>query len=154
MLNGSNQEKATPIITLIGKEQAKVGHRFIYLGPIAECKECPLKNICFNLEKGRRYRITKLRDREHKCRIFSEGVRVVEVERMPFHSSIPKNLAIEGSVVTASLPDCRKRGCEYWGLCHPVSVENGAKIRILKLGEPVRCPAGFNPVEGTVDFAD
>lgn len=154
MLNDSVHEKKTTIVTLIGKAQAKVGHIFIYLGPIAECKECTLKNICLNLEKGRRYRITKLRDMEHKCKIFSDGVRVVEVERTTFRASIPKNLAINGSVITASLPDCGRIGCDYWKICHPTAVEKDAKLRIYDTEESIPCPAGFNIVMGIVDFAD
>ncbi|MFA7622902.1 MAG: UPF0179 family protein, partial [Candidatus Methanomethylophilaceae archaeon] len=55
------------LVTLIGESQARIGNRFYYLGPSLECRECRFKNVCFNLEVGRMYEVTELRDVHHEC---------------------------------------------------------------------------------------
>lgn len=37
------------------------------MGPDPLCEDCRIRTICFNLEKGARYRIVKLRDTYHDC---------------------------------------------------------------------------------------
>ncbi|KUE74367.1 hypothetical protein AUQ37_04495 [Candidatus Methanomethylophilus sp. 1R26] len=47
------------LLTLIGKERAEAGRRFVYIGPEPECSECKVRDICLNLEKGSEYMVRK-----------------------------------------------------------------------------------------------
>lgn len=149
-----DRETVTNTITLLGKDQARKGHRFIYLGPIQSCRECQLKNICFNLEKGRRYRVVKVREKEHKCNVCSAGVKVVEVERVPFKAGVPKSMIVEGSVITFHPQGCGIKGCGNWQLTHPPGLEEGVRIKVLRILEDVNCPEGSSFREAEVDFTD
>lgn len=128
------------LITLIGEEQAKVGNRFYYMGPQTDCKECRLKGVCFNLEPGRQYEITSLRDTKHDCEVYEGGVRVVEVEKKPTIATIPKKVAIEGSVITYDDSDCARMGCEHWQHCHPIGIRAGDKLSVTDIVGKVDCP--------------
>lgn len=149
-----DQEKITTIITLLGRDQAREGHRFIYSGPMQECRECQLKNICFNLEKGRRYRVVKVRDKEHKCSVFSNGVKVVEIEQVHFHAGVSKSMVVEGSVIKFQSLGCGILGCENWFLTHPPGVDEGTRIKVLKILGDVKCSDDSVFKEALVDFAD
>lgn len=140
-------------ITLLGKDQAREGHRFIYNGPIQGCKECQIKNICFNLEKGRRYRVSAVREKEHACPTYSSGVRVVEVEQVPFRVGVPKSKMVEGLVITHHPVGCGIRGCENWFLNHPPALEEGTRITVIKILGDVKCSHGSEFLEALVDFA-
>jgi len=151
--NKSDTEQPTTI-TLLGKYQAREGHRFIYQGPIPECRECQLKNICFNLDKGRRYQIVKVREKEHSCSLFFQGVRVVEVVQVPFTAGIPKGMVIEGSVISFHPQECSRRDCMNWSLVHPPGLETNTRIKVLKIVRDINC-SGCSPFrEALVDFAD
>ena len=71
------------LVTLVGEQLAVEGEEFTYLGSNNECRNCQLKTVCFNLKPGRKYRITKLRDKHHDCNIHEGKVIVVEVEELP-----------------------------------------------------------------------
>lgn len=128
------------LITLVGETQAHIGDRFYYLGPQTDCKECKLKGVCFNLEVGRQYEITKLRDTHHECELHEGGVRVVEVEKKPTLACVSKKLAIDGSVITFESSDCARLGCEHWSHCHPTGIRNGEKLAVTDIVEKVECP--------------
>jgi uncharacterized protein (UPF0179 family) len=134
------------LLTVIGKSLAKKGLTFTFMGPLANCKECKVKNICFHLERGRKYRIVSSRDVLHECPVHEEGVVVVEVEEVPVNAVINKKMAIEGSTITVELPKCRQRGCEHYRLCLPIGVESGQKKKVLKVGKKVECAAGHERV--------
>lgn len=127
------------LVTLIGELQAKIGNEFIYLGPILNCKNCNLKKICSNMKIGGKYKITKIRDVHHECKIHEGGVRVIEVEKLPRNAAIDAKLAIEGSLVNLKPPKCNQRGCENYNLCHPYGIEDG-RYKIIKVGEEIKCP--------------
>ena len=71
------------MITLIGKDLAKEGQEFIFLGPANECENCRFKSSCVgNLELNRKYVVVDVKENEQKCPVHAEGiVRPVEVER-------------------------------------------------------------------------
>lgn len=129
------------LVTLIGEIQAKIGNEFIYLGPILNCKNCNLKKICSNMKTGGKYKITKIRDVHHDCKIHENGVRVVEVVTEPREITIETKLAIEGSVVNFKSSICNNRGCKYYVLCHPVGIEEG-KFKIVNVGKEIKCQNG------------
>ena len=142
------------IITLLGREQARIGHRFMYNGPLQDCRECQLKNICFNLVKGRRYVVRHVREKAHPCAIFEGGVRVVEVERVPFRTGIPKSMVVEGSVITFHPQGCGSPDCPDRFLERPPDVPDGSRIRIIDILSERTCPDGTRFREALVDFAD
>lgn len=130
------------LITLVGEKQATEGCEFIYMGPLSDCRECRLKTVCFNLEEGTRYKITKIRDVHHDCKIHEGGVRVVEVERIPVNAALNNKLAIEGSTITFAPLECKNLGCEHYHLCHPLGVKANGKYKILSVGKEIKCPVG------------
>ncbi len=70
------------VVTLIGKLLAKENLEFVYNGAPKECYVCNLKGGCLNLEKGKRYRIIKIRDMIHKCILHENYAVVIEVEKI------------------------------------------------------------------------
>ncbi len=128
------------LITLIGKEQAHIGNRFYFIGPLTECRDCKLKGVCFNLEPGHQYEVTNLRDTEHDCEVFNDKVRVVELEKIPTKATVQKKVVIEGSMITYESNDCARLGCEHYAECHPVGLENGDKRTVTDIIGKVDCP--------------
>jgi uncharacterized protein (UPF0179 family) len=129
------------MITLIGKDLAKEGMEFQYLGPLLECKNCKLKNVCFNLDEGKWYRITKIRDKEHDCKVHDEGkVVTVEVEELPVPVVISAKSVVEGETISFKPVNCKEYDCEYYELCHPMGLREGTKIKIEKIEGEVNCP--------------
>ena len=88
------------LVTVVGESQCKKGFEFVFSGPLAECRECKVKNVCFHLEPNRLYRVIEVRDVHHDCKVHEEGVRVVEVEKLPTKTALPSKSAIEGSMIT------------------------------------------------------
>ena len=128
------------LITLIGKDLAKEGLEFQYLGPLPECKDCRLKNVCFNLDEGKWYRVVKVRDKEHDCRVHNGGkVVTVEVEELPVPIALNLKTIVEGETVEYHRIPCRDYSCEYYELCHPIGLREGTKIKILKIEGKIEC---------------
>ena len=134
------------LITLIGKKQATPGSRFIYLGPLGECKDCRLKGVCLNLEKGTLSAVTGQRPVGHDCPVHEDGVQVVEVEKRPQMLTVPLKVALEGSTITYEEPKCDDLGCANHRNCHPVGMRQGCKITITSLEGDVDCPQGLRLV--------
>ncbi|MCK4455801.1 MAG: UPF0179 family protein, partial [Thermoplasmata archaeon] len=109
-------------------------------GPLSECKDCRLKGVCFNLEEGKRYRISSVRRLHHSCRVHEDGVRVVEVEAVPVDAVVSVKSAVEGSTVTLEFPKCGEIGCEHYRLCHPLGLKDRQKATIIEVKEKVKCP--------------
>src|SRR5512136_1822221 len=104
------------LVTLIGEHLAVEGEEFTYLGSSNECKNCQLKTVCFNLKPGRRYRITKLRDKHHECGIHDGNVVVVEVEELPVTVAITEE-PTEGGTTTLKKKECKNIGCDFFEIC-------------------------------------
>lgn len=134
------------LITLIGEPVAKIGNKFVYLGPLTDCKDCRLRTVCFNLEAGNRYEITKIRNQKHECAARESQVCVVEVEKVKVDSAVPKKVAIDGSMITFQSPKCGNMGCRNYMICHPVGVADGGKYALSDIGKKVDCPEGENLV--------
>lgn len=139
------------LLTVIGKRLAKEGLTFTFIGPLSNCKECKVKNICFHLEKSRVYRVLNGRDVLHECPVHEEGVVVVEVEPISQKAVIPKKQAMEGSTITMELHRCYERGCESYRLCFPIGMEPGQKKKVGKVGRKVNCPRGDDRVTVELD---
>ncbi|MBM4237428.1 MAG: UPF0179 family protein [Euryarchaeota archaeon] len=134
-------------VTLIGERQAREGEVFVYRGPLTDCRDCRLKAVCFNLDAGGFYRIKSIRDVRHECKIHEDGIRVVEVEKVPIHCAVGQKHALEGSVVTIEDIRCRSIGCERYRLCHPVGLERSSKCKIAKIVGDIECSEGHKLVE-------
>jgi uncharacterized protein (UPF0179 family) len=127
-------------VTLIGKRMARTGTEFVYVGVAQQCRGCRLKMVCSNLKAGRRYRITSVRDKEHKCDLYEGGVVAVEIEKQPVETTIKKDSA-EGSSVTYKEVNCDLVGCQHYALCHPGVEEK--KYNITQVLEEIECPKGY-----------
>ncbi len=134
-------------ITLIGEHQARPGELFVYRGPLTECRDCKLKAVCFNLDAGGIYKIKGIRDVHHDCRIHEEGVRVVEVEKIPLRCAVSRKHAIEGSTISYEEPRCKNMGCGHYRICHPLGIEKSMKFKLSSITEAINCPEGINLVE-------
>ncbi|MEM0158238.1 MAG: UPF0179 family protein [Thermoplasmataceae archaeon] len=133
-------------ISLIGVDLAREGLAFTFVGPLAGCAECRVKNVCFNLDSGRSYRIVKVRDKENPCFVFNKDkVSVVEVEELPeyFNIQFGKKLQ-EGSSLTLRSMSCDHYSCPNIEKCNLLHYREGSKIIIKKIGEKIECPKGYD----------
>jgi uncharacterized protein len=128
-------------ITIIGEKLAKKDEEFIFIGPQNDCKNCKLKNICFNLKQHHRYKITNVRDKRHSCLVHEGDAIVVEVEEQPIETAIDKKYT-KGSAITLDRNDCDETLCPYFDLCTNESVQPGKKYTIEKILETIPCGKG------------
>ena len=132
-----------PQITLVGRALAEVGKEFYFEGPNWKCQECKLRNVCFNLEDGARYKVTEVRTQEHDCPDFDgDKVVAVMVEKIPTPASVPKKQAIEGSVITYQVSKCQNISCDNYWRCHAHGKEDGVRYTIVKMYNKMDCPLG------------
>ncbi|MBR2558285.1 MAG: UPF0179 family protein [Methanobrevibacter sp.] len=120
------------MITLIGKDLAKEGNEFIFYGPAEECNDCRFKSSCVgNLEEGRKYKITDIKDNEQKCPIHAENTVIpVEVERSQITILTTSKNIFEGSTFTYDVPDCDEN-CDFRDLCFPEGLKDKDKCIVL-----------------------
>jgi len=131
------------LVTVVGEQQCKKGFEFVYVGPLSECRDCKVRNVCFHLDEGRRYKVTDIREVHHDCRVHEGGVRVVEVERLPTKAAMRGSSAIDGSIVSFQESDCDLLVCTNYRLCHPTGLSEGARMRITAVeNEDLPCPRG------------
>ena len=131
-----------PLVTLIGEKLAHQDAEFCYMGPNNECRNCKLKTVCFNLKLGRRYKITKVRDKQHVCNVHEGTAVVVEVQELPVLTTIDKKLS-EGSNSKIEKKDCNSIGCTHYDLCNNSAVQKDKTYNIKKIFEPIECPLGY-----------
>ena len=125
------------MITLIGKDLAKEGQEFVFLGPADECENCRFKSSCVgNLELNRKYVVTGVKDNEQKCPIHAgETVVPVEVDRAKIDVLTTSKNIFEGSTFTYEAPDCDE-ACDFHDLCFPEGlIENDKCIVLENLGK-------------------
>ncbi|HDO19763.1 MAG TPA: UPF0179 family protein [Thermoplasmatales archaeon] len=120
---------------------AKKDTEFIYLGPNPECKNCKVKTACFNLKKGRRYKITGIRNKRHSCNLHDGGVRVVEVKELPIVVILDKKVK-EGDKVKISAIDCKRLDCEYFECCTSPPTEGNKDYKVTKVIGKIECKLG------------
>lgn len=127
------------LVTLVGEQLAVEGEEFTYLGSNSECRNCQLKTVCFNLKPGRRYRITKLREKNHDCNLHEGKVVVVEVDELPLTVAVPKEPS-EGKITTVKKQTCKNIGCDSFEICTNMGLQNGRSYMVKKVYEKIKCP--------------
>ncbi|MDH4123851.1 MAG: UPF0179 family protein [Thermoplasmata archaeon] len=129
-------------ITLIGELLAKKGETFVYLGPLSECRDCKLKTVCFNLDVGKWYTISSVREIHHDCKIHENGVRVVEAEPVGIPASVLSRYAIEGISISFEPNRCSYFSCENYRLCNPIGINSGGKYQVTTVFNEIECKNG------------
>lgn len=141
-------------ITLVGERQAVAGHEFVYRGPQPECRECRVRSACLNQDVGRRYRVLHVREVAHPCLLNEERARVVEVEAAPPECSLPLRGAVEGALLAYEPLVCANNACPNYRLCHPVGIDRGTRLQILRVGEELECPLGYEIAPARVAYSE
>ncbi len=134
------------IITLCGKDWAKIGVEFLFLGGRQECENCKLKNICLRLREGSKYKIVGLRNGVvHECPLHDEGVVAVEVVELPIMALVDSKVAVEGAKIRFE-NRCNTIDCELYGLCNPIELKNGDYVIVKNIigDPPVKCKRGYS----------
>lgn len=133
-------------ISLIGVDLANEGLEFTFVGPLVGCAECRIKNVCFNLDPGKSYRVLKVREKENPCFVFNKDkVSTVEVEEIPevMNMQYGKKLQ-EGSSATFKSMDCDHFTCPNIEKCNLVHMREGIRGVITKVEEKLECPKGYD----------
>jgi len=135
------------MITLIGKNLAEKGLKFMHYGASEECEKCRFKSTCIDsLEEGRMYIVTDVKDTEQSCPIHEGGkIAVVEVERAGIETFVDSKKAFEGSVIQFEFPEC-DLACLMRDSCFPEGLQEGDKCKIVSIiGKPPnKCVKGLN----------
>ncbi len=146
-------EGRNKIITLVPESWAKPGFTFVFRGSADICEKCRLKKVCIdNLNRFVAYRVVGVRDISHFCELSKQNYRVVEVEVAPVKLVLPAKQAVEGVKVVYSKPQCREYSCPYIHYCVYSYVPDGAKIRVVKVLNHIKCRYGDHAlVEAVVE---
>jgi len=133
-------------ISLIGVDLAKEGMEFTFVTPLVGCAECRIKNVCFNLDPGRTYRVTSVREKRNPCFVFNKDqVATVEVEEVQEYLNMQYGRKLqEGSTVTAKSMECDHYTCPNIERCNMSFMREGSKATITKIEEKLDCPKGYN----------
>jgi len=125
-------------VTLLGTRLATPGTEFVYQGEAAACEGCPYREQCLNLDQGRKYRVTSVRENANtlECGVHETGVTAVEVEPAPVLANVDANSAYAGSKASLEGP-CPHTGCPSHEFCAPAGAESGEAYQIAEVvGEP------------------
>lgn len=128
-----------PKVTIIGTYLAQKNNEFIFLGPLQECKECKLTHICFNLKPFHRYKIKKVRKKQHSCNVHQDNATVVEVEEQPIMTAIDKKYS-KGSTTTIESIDCDRKLCAHYDACKSNAIKPNKKYKIKSTLHEIDCP--------------
>lgn len=139
-------DEVDKIVTLCGRDWAKVGMEFTFLGGKAECENCKLKRTCLRLREGSKYKIVGLRDgTPQECPLHDEGVVAVEVVELPILALIDSKMAVEGAKLQFE-KRCNLIECPMFNLCSPVELRGGDAVVVERIigDSPERCQKGFS----------
>jgi uncharacterized protein (UPF0179 family) len=127
------------MIALVDKRCAKEGYEFIYLGTSVECEGCSLHLPCHhNLEKGRNYIVTALKDKNHPCPLFEE-VAVCEIQESSIDTAIDPKGAFTGASFMFRHPSCDEVLCNHARYCMPEGLKDGDRCTIEDIKERIKC---------------
>ena len=143
------------MITLIGKDLAKEGQEFVFLGPADDCEKCRFKSSCIgNLELNRKYVVKEVKENEQKCPIHAEGkVIPIEVELAQIDLLTSSKSIFEGSTFTYNAPDCDEN-CDFHDLCFPDGLMENDKCIVLNNDgkHKEECKKGYKLNKFTLGF--
>ena len=143
------------MITLIGKDLAKEGQEFVFLGPADDCENCRFKSSCIGkLELNRKYVVKEVKENEQKCPIHAEGTVIpVEVELAQIDLLTSSKNIFEGSTFTYNAPDCDEN-CDFHDLCFPDGLIENDKCIVLDNGgkHKEECKKGYRLNKLTLGF--
>jgi len=121
-------------ITLIGSRLAKEGMEFIFEGESNECNKCKLRNTCLNLERGRRYKVVRIKTPSiHECFLHDGGVIAVEVVKSPVVAILDSRKAIKGAKISYEPPKCSDVPDDMYDLFFPEGLRTGDKCTITDI---------------------
>lgn len=86
----------------------------------------------------------------HDCKIHENGVRAVDLEKIPNSICLKSENAIKDSVITFEEFVCKNRTCKYYTMCHPAGVKFGEKYKIVDIVGPIECSEGKDLKEVTI----
>ena len=133
-------------MTILGHRMAREGVEFKYRGLVDACHPCSLRKVCHQLDEGRVYQVTRVRDVRHKadaCGVFEGDVVVADVEEVPPIASIPRASA-RGTGTRWNFIEC-EHPCSYKRYCQQDALRDGERVEIVeRLGPPDRCPKGLD----------
>ncbi len=138
-------DEVNKIVTLCGKDWAKIGVEFTFLGGKGECENCKVKRTCLRLREGAKYKIVGLRDGTvQECPLHDEGVVAVEVVELPIMALIDSKMAVEGAKLHFE-NRCNTLDCSMYNLCNPVELRAGGVVVVERvIGDaPERCAKGY-----------
>ena len=134
-----NKEKSK--ITIVGWNQAKEGFRFLHEGPLKECEDCNLFNVCMmNLEPKRVYEVIEVREKEFPCKFHEKGARVVRVVESDYKVAIERKYSFPGGIITYKPQDCKEASCDNYVKCAPLGLKKGDRGKLMELLGPIQCP--------------
>ena len=133
-------------ISLIGLDLAKEGLEFTFVSPLVGCAECRIKNVCFNLEPGKTYKVTKVRDKVNPCFVFNhDKVATIEVEEIDEVVNMQYGKKVqEGSSVTLKSMNCDHITCPHIEKCNLMHMREGTRATIKSVDSKLDCPKGYN----------
>lgn len=142
-------EGARRIVTLVGASQARIGYRFVHLGPSKLCRACKLSHVCIEaLEPGRIYEVVAVRKVRHDCPLHEGGVVAVDVVEAPVEVAVPLRVAVEGLTISYRLLKCDVKDCSLAEFCKPKWLRTGDKCRVVEVLETgLPCPRGLSLVK-------
>ncbi len=127
--------------TLLYKGLAEEGYQFVFVGKTSECDNCRLTGVCLaNLEPGRLYEVTSVRDVVHNCAVHDQVV-TVTVHEPQLSVAVSTKNALQGSTITWKGAECKKYQCKYYrSLCHPEYIMDGDRLQIKNKLKKIKCP--------------
>ncbi len=127
------------MIVLVDSKSAEINYLFIYLGESEECGSCKMRIPCHSsLEKGRRYIVTGLKNKNHPCRLFG-GVSVCEVEESQISAAINGRWGIPGATIRYHQVECKEILCKNAEICMPEGLLEDDRCIVENIKGKLQC---------------
>ena len=133
-------------ITLIGVDLARKNMEFTFKGPLSgKCDDCRIRNVCFNLEPGKKYKITDVKEQVNPCFVYNKNkVSTIEVEEVKNTYNIQNGKRLmEGSSIELRSMKCDYLTCPNIEKCNLINISS-KKIVVNKIEKKLSCPKGYD----------
>ena len=134
-------------ISLIGVDLARKDLVFTFRGPLSgKCDECRIKNVCFNLELGKSYRIKDVKEQINPCFVYNQNkVSTIDVEEVEDTYNIQNGKRLmEGSSIELRSMKCDYLTCPNIEKCNILNIKGNKKIVVKKIKGKLTCPKGYD----------